>query len=99
MSARYSHVIICGDVNINFLSTTAISTGFLNTLSILNLLQVISKPARVSCSSKSLIDVCIVDNESSVVSSDTLGFGFSDHLICYAVFNWKSNHFHSRILQ
>ena len=90
MLACFRHVIICGDLNINLLFDNTLSTDFLNTLSILNLRQVISDPTRVTCTSKSLIDVCIVDSESPVVSSGTLGFGFSDHLICYSVFNWKS---------
>ena len=89
MLACFRHVIICGDLNINLLSDNTSSADFLNTLSILNLRQVISDPTRVTCTSKSLIDVCIVDSESPVVSSGTLGFGFSDHLICYSVFNWK----------
>ena len=49
-----------------------------------------SEPTRVTCTSESLIYVCTVDNESSVVIAGALGFGFSDHLICYSVFNWKS---------
>ena len=49
-----------------------------------------SEPTRVACTSESMIHVWIVDNESPVVSAGTLGFGFSDHLICYSVFNWKS---------
>ena len=49
-----------------------------------------SEPTRVACTSESLIYVCIVDNESPVVRAGTLGFGFSDHLICYSVFNGNS---------
>ena len=90
MLARFKHVIVCGDLNINLLSDDAIAAEFLNCLSVLNLRQVISEPTRVSCTSESLIDVCIVDNESPVVNAGTLGFGFSDHLVCYSVFNWKS---------
>ena len=78
-------------MNINLLSNSSSSLGFLDSLSIISLRQVISEPTRVTCSSESLIDVCIVDNDSSVVNSGTLGFGFSDHLICFAVFNWKTS--------
>ena len=87
MLARFRHVIICGDLNINLLSDSATAAEFLKCLSIFNLRQVISEPTRVACTSESLIDVCIVDNESPVVSAGTLGFDFSDHLICYSQSN------------
>lgn len=43
-SARFSHAIICGDLNINLLSNSSSSLGFLDSLSIIGLRQVISEP-------------------------------------------------------
>ena len=89
MLSRYRRVIICGDLNINLLTSSSLSSKFNNVISVLNLKQVISVPTRVTSTSNSLIDVCIVDADSPVVSSGSLMFGVSDHLICYTTFKWK----------
>ena len=56
----------------------------------LNLRQVISVPTRITPTSESLLDLCIVDDPNSVVNSGTLDFGISDHLLCFDIFKWKS---------
>ena len=56
----------------------------------LSLRQVISVFTRVTATSESLLDLCIVDDPDSVVNSGTLNFGISEHLVCFAIFKWRS---------
>ena len=47
MLSRFRQVLIC-DININFLASSPLTSRFNNTLSVLNLKQVISIPTRVT---------------------------------------------------
>jgi len=86
----HRRIIVCGDFNINLLNNSPLTTKFYNLTQMLNLRQVISVPTRITPTSESLLDLCIVDDPNSVVNSGTLDFGISDHLLCFAIFKWKS---------
>ena len=82
-------IIVRGDLNINLLVNLPLTTKSHNHTQMLNR-QVISLPMRITPTSESLLDLCIVDDPDSVVNTGTLDFGISDHLMCFAIFKWKS---------
>ena len=82
-------IVVCGDFNINLLANSPLATKFINNTELLNLCQAIRVPTRVTPTSESLLDLCIVDDSNSVVYSGTCDFGMSDHLLCYVVLKWK----------
>ena len=51
--------------------------------------QVIPTPTRVTPTSSSVIDIIAVDDPTAVIDAGTLNFAISDHLLCYAILNWK----------
>ena len=86
----HKRIVVCGDFNINLLANSPLTAKFLNNTQMLNLCQVISVPTRITSTSESLLDLCIVDDPNFIVSSGTLGLGISDHLLCFAILEWKS---------
>ena len=57
----------------------------------LNLHQTISTATRITTSSESLINLCIVDSPNAIMDSGTLDIALSDHLLCHTVLKWKHN--------
>lgn len=77
------HVILTGDINIDFLNLT--NTQLRDCMALYNLKNVISGPTRVTVNSSTLIDPVIVSDAFSVLDSGTLDVdGFiSDHKATY----------------
>ena len=78
-------VFILGDLNCNLLNPTdSGSTALKAFCSLFNLTQLISKPTRVTQSTKSLLDVLITSNDQLVTKSGVFQTSISDHDVVYA---------------
>ena len=85
-------VFILGDLNCNLLNPTdSGSTALKAFCSLFNLTQLISKPTRVTQSTKSLLDVLITSNDQLVIKSGVFQSSISDHDVVYANLRLKNN--------
>ena len=74
------HLILCGNLNVNFLQHSGKLQELLNLLTMNNLTNVVKSPTRINSHTKSLIDVVIVDNTNDDMLIEILDMGYSDHL-------------------
>lgn len=74
------NVIVCGDLNIDYLSPSTNKDELCDLLQTYNLNMVISEPTRISLNKKSCIDyVCTNFTNTSKVNCKVLNDGLSDH--------------------
>lgn len=71
-------LIICGDLNIDFLVDSKPKTDFLNLLANFNLKPTVSSPTRVTLNSKTSLDQIII-NDKFPNTTRIINTGFSDH--------------------
>lgn len=72
--------VICGDFNINLLTTNNESSQFLDTMGSNGFIQCIHEATRVTPTSSTLIDNIFVNFHKQQVVSKCFSLGFSDHL-------------------
>ena len=92
ITTKYSHVILLGDYNINFLRPDSPDTRFFKTniLEQFGLEQIIKKPTRITRNSRSLLDLILVNNPSMVKHSDVIDLpALSDHALTYLTYAVK----------
>jgi len=80
VSSKGKHLILCGDLNMNFLQQNSKPVDLQNLLAMNNLTNPVQFPTRISNRSVSLIDVMIIsntDNETFIVNQN---LGYSHHL-------------------
>ena len=92
ITTKYTHVILLGDYNVNFLRPDAPDTKFFKTniLEQFGLEQIITKPTRIARNSRSLLDLILTNNPSMVKHSDVVDLpGLSDHSLIYLSYSIK----------
>lgn len=89
----FDHVVVLGDININFLSNDLSKIKLLNLLGIFNMRQLITEPTRFNLTSNnsSLIDVVMANQELDFVKSDSVPISraVTDHNLVYVIFNLR----------
>ena len=73
-------LILCGDLNINFLQHNGKLHDLQNLLLMNSLTNVVKSPTRITSHTKSLIDVIIVNNSNEEKLIEILDMLYSDHL-------------------
>ena len=73
------HTVICGDFNLDFLSSSHNCHVYKDILLSNNMRQIIDKPTRESLFSSSLIDHIIIGHHTTNASSQVHNFSNSDH--------------------
>ena len=98
---KYNHVVILGDLNIDFLQKNTSKYRYFKSQIVdpLGLTQLIEKPTRVTKNSKTLIDLILVSSPESVKFSDVTVCPFEvDHDLVYMAYNFKKVKFKPRIV-
>ena len=84
-----SDFVLLGDLNINMLpnlkNRSSDKQMLLNLIRIMDLNQLISKPTRISNTTRSLIDIILVNNEHRIVNSGVIPVTLSDHFLVFCV--------------
>ena len=91
---KYSHVVILGDLNIDFLKKDTSKYRYFKSQIVdpLGLTQLIEKPTRVTKNSATLIDLILVSSPESVKFSDVTVCPFEDdHDLVYMAYNFKKS--------
>ena len=78
--SKGKHLVLCGDLNINFLQQSSKLADFRNLLAMNNLTNIVKSPTRISNRSVSLIDVMIISNTDKDTFTLNQNLGYSDHL-------------------
>ena len=94
--SNYDNVILLGDINIDMLDMDCASTKFFmeNFIEPLSLHQVITKPTRVTKTSRTLIDHAIVTNTKNVLVAECIDApGISDHHLIFLAYSLKKPKF------
>ena len=85
---RYSHVMICGDVNIDFLKPSCPNfQSFKSMYEAYDLRQMIGEPTRITDNSSTLLDYLLALNHNLVSNVKVIPVAFSDH--CLYEFNYS----------
>ena len=73
-----NEIILLGDVNVNYLFPDD-NKEFKCILTLFGLIQMVTKPTRITETSQTLIDIIATNNPSNLDSSDTIPTCISDH--------------------
>ena len=98
---KYNHVVILGDLNIDFLKKDTTKYRYFKSQIVdpLGLTQLIEKPTRVTKNSETLIDLILVSSPESVKFSDVTVCPFEvDHDLVYMAYNFKKVKFKPRMV-
>ena len=98
---KYNHVVILGDLNIDFLNKDTPKYKFFKSQIVepLGLTQLIQKPTRTTKNTKSLIDLILVSSPQNVKFSDVTVCPFEvDHDLVYMAYNFKKVKFKPKII-
>jgi hypothetical protein len=78
---------LLGDLNVDLISTTAspIKNKLKAILDIYGIKQLINEPTRITLSSRTLIDLCLINTPSHVVDAGVVYLSISDHSLIYAI--------------
>ncbi len=78
---------LLGDLNVDLTSTTAspIKNKLKEILDIYGIKQLINEPTRIMSSSRTLIDLCLINTPSHVVHAGVLSLPISNHSLIYAI--------------
>lgn len=93
---KYEHIVLLGDFNINMLDLNANNTKMLLDAFIepFSLTQLIDKPTRITNTSRTLIDLILVNKpENALFSSCCDAPGVSDHHFTYVAYSLKKEKF------
>ena len=94
--SKYSHVVMLGDMNINYLAKTEPKFRFFNSEIVepLGLTQIIEKPTRITANTQSLLDIILVSSPKNVKFWNVTDCPFDvDHEIIYMAYNFKKEKF------
>ena len=85
---KYSEYILLGDFNIDFSQKNRSPSKqlLLNFARQFHLDQLITKPTRITETSKTMIDLIFVANSQRIVRSDVIPCSLSDHSLVFCVF-------------
>ncbi|XP_028514543.1 uncharacterized protein LOC114574952, partial [Exaiptasia diaphana] len=93
VDAEYKEIYLLGDTNCNFLpgANDPNAKHLRDILELYGLAQLITKPTRITASSRSLIDHCITNCVDKIKHSGVIHLGISDHSLVFMI--RKSNSF------
>ena len=93
VDAEYKEIYLLGDTNCNFLPSANDPNAkhLRDILELYGLAQLITKPTRITASSRSLIDHCITNCVDKIKHSGVIHLGISDHSLVFMI--RKSNSF------
>ncbi len=91
VSNENKEIILMGDLNCDFLKKNPATTHMSSFLNVYNLDQLVTKPTRVTPTSRSLIDVIMTTNCNICAYTDVVHHSFSDHALVYTVISNESN--------
>ena len=81
--------MLLGDLNVNLLPNSKSHSGdkqkFLNFIRKMDLNQLIKEPTRISNTTRSLIDIILVNNEHRIVNCGVVPMALSDHSLVFCV--------------
>jgi len=80
VSSKEKSLILCGDLNVNFLKYRGKLLDLQNLLLMNNLINIVKSPTRISNHSISLIHVMTVNNVNNEMFTVNQDLGYSDHL-------------------
>ena len=80
VSSKGKRLILCGDLNVNFIRYSGKLADLQNLLFTNNLINAVKSPRRISNHSAALIYVLIVNNINNKLFTVNLDLGYSDHL-------------------
>jgi hypothetical protein len=80
VSSKEKRLILCGDLNVNFLQHSSKLLDLQNLLHMNNLINIVKSPTRISNHSISLIDVIILHNMNNEMFTVNQDLGYSDQL-------------------
>jgi len=78
--SKGKHLVLCGDLNVNFLQQRSKLVDIKNLLAMNNLTNIVQSPTRISSRLVSLIDVMIISNTDKEAFTVNRNLGYSDHL-------------------
>ena len=78
--SKKKNILMCGDWNFNFMVDNKRTQEVKNLLESYNLTNTVRLPTRITPTSKSLIDVMIINKQHSKSEISVVEMGFSDHL-------------------
>ena len=96
ITTKYIHIIILGDMNINYLIPDSLPLNFFQTniTEPFSLTQIIEDPTRITLTSSTLLDLILVSNYSNVKTSGVVDVpGISDHCLVYMAYAIKKPKF------
>ena len=99
---KYTHVIMLGDMNIDFLKQNEPKFKYFKSEIVepLGLTQIINKPTRITANTKSLIDIILVNSTKNVKFWNVTNCPFDvDHEIIYMAYNFKKEKFAPKMIK
>ena len=72
-------VILCGDFNLNFLTTDSQLSEFRSLIHSYNLVETIDTPTRITSHSQTCLDQIIIDRDFYPFTVENINLGISDH--------------------
>ena len=100
--SKYAHVIMLGDMNIDYLKKREPKFNFFNSEIVepLGLTQIIDKPTRITANTTSLIDLILVSSTKNVKFWNVANCPFDvDHEIIYMAYNFKKEKFAPKMIK
>lgn len=100
--SRYEHAILTGDFNINMLCPNSYESKALNdnVIEPFALTQLIQTPTRITESSKTLIDLLLVNNSKKVLFAGACDApGVSDHFFIYLAYSLKKEKLKPQVIR
>ncbi len=91
VSNENKELILMGDLNCDFLKKNSATTHMSSFLNVYSLDQLVTKPTRVTPTSRSLIDVIMTTNRNICAYTDVVHHSFSDHALVHTVIFNMSN--------
>ena len=101
VSAKYEHMVIVGDLNIDQLKMDSAQFKFLNTYLVepFALKQLIDEPTRITKTSSTLIDLILASNSENVKTTGVIDTpGISDHCLIFMAYSLKKPKFKPKII-
>ena len=80
VSSKGKHLVLCGDLNVNFMQHSSKLVDLQNLLLMNSLINIVKSPKRITNQSVSLIDVIIVNSMGNKMFTMNQDLGYSDHL-------------------
>ena len=89
--SKGKRLILCGDLNVNFLKYSGKLNELQNLLLMYKLINIVKSPARINSHTKSLIDVIVVNNTNDEMFTEIFDLGYSDHLAQFLYIKSKNS--------